>query len=89
MIFGEKSCAHSAMKAAHREGLFTPSFSGARFHLCGFETEFTCYGDGSAELPTYYLRIPGRFTAGENPYGYEDPEELLQALAAQRGEIAR
>ena len=73
---------HSAMKAAQKAGLFTRSFSGELFHLCDYETELTCYCDTAAELPSYYLQIPGRFSAGDNPYGYEDPEELLlDALA--------
>jgi glycogen synthase len=68
---------HPAMKAAHKEKLFTRVFGPTRFNLCDYETEVSCFVDTSAELPTYYVRIPGRFTAGDNPYGYENPESLL------------
>ncbi len=68
---------HSAMKAELRAGRFEQCFAKNRFRLAGYEADLDCYRDRAAEMPTYYLALPGRFTAGENPYGYDDQEELL------------
>lgn len=68
---------HPAMKAARNEGLFERCFTKREFSLAGFESCCTCYRDTAAETPSYYLELPDRFAAGENPYGYHDPEALL------------
>lgn len=68
---------HSAMKGALKAGLFETCFSGESFQLCDYEATLSCYRDTSAEIPAYYLSIPGRFGAGENPYSYPDKNELL------------
>lgn len=68
---------HSAMKAALKAGLFETCFLDAGVRLCGYEAALACYRDTSAEIPAYYLSIPGRFGAGENPYAYGDRNELL------------
>jgi glycogen synthase len=47
------------------------------FRLCGYEASCSCYRDTAAELSTYYLAIPGQFTAGDSVYGYEKPWQLL------------
>jgi glycogen synthase len=70
-------CRHPAMKAALETGLLERCFVKSRFRTGGCEAAVTCYRDTATRTPSYYLEIPGRFRAGENPYGYDDQEELL------------
>lgn len=51
-------------------------------NLCNYHATTSCYEEVGAPVPTYHIQIPGRFSAGDNPYGYKTPEELLlDALA--------
>lgn len=68
---------HHAVKSAHRAGHFKKMFAALPFCQSNFTSSVTCYKDKSAEFPTYYLQIPDRFFAGDNPYSYTDPTELL------------
>ena len=73
---------HTSMKAALDEGVFDRSFVKVPFRLAGYKSLLTCYRDTGAGIPSYYLEIPGRFGAGENPYGYADKEKLLEDALA-------
>jgi glycogen synthase len=73
---------HQAMKAALREGVFDRLFVKVPFRLAGYGTHLTCYRDTGAGIPSYYLEIPDRFYAGDNPYGYSDKGELLEDALA-------
>jgi len=73
---------HPAMKAALKDGLLDRCFARTAFSMAGYEAVLTCYRDVTAEIPSCYLEIPGRFIAGENPYGYSDQEKLLQDALA-------
>jgi glycogen synthase len=68
---------HSGMRDVLKAGLLEICFKDVPFHLCDFESTLTCYRDTSAEIPSYYLAVPGRFCAGENPYAYKDHNNLL------------
>jgi glycogen synthase len=67
----------SAVNEALRTGTLTEVFSETVLHLCNYEGVLSCYKDNDSEVPTYLLRIEGRFNAGENPYGYSDKTDLL------------
>jgi glycogen synthase len=82
MFLSPFHCGNQAMKAALKDGLFDRCFARVPFRAANYEALLTCYRDTTAAIPSWYLEIPGRFTAGENPYGYADQEELLlDALA--------
>lgn len=65
------------MQSALKEGVLKPRFKDKIFHLCNYEGVLSCYEEPKAEIPTFFLEIKGRFSAGDNPYGYEDKNELL------------
>ncbi|MBN1603221.1 MAG: glycogen/starch synthase [Chitinispirillaceae bacterium] len=67
----------SAVREALKSGVLTEVFSDTVLHLCNYEGVLSCYKDNGSEVPTYLLRIDGRFCAGENPYDYSDKKELL------------
>lgn len=73
---------HAAMTAALSDGTLEQVFVKAAFRLAGFETSLTCYRDTGLDIPSYYLAMPGRFGAGENPYKYADKERLLDDALA-------
>jgi hypothetical protein len=66
----------SAVNEALEAGVIVEVFSETALHLCNYEGILRCYEDTGAEVPTYLLRIDGKFNAGENPYGYEDKADL-------------
>jgi glycogen synthase len=67
----------SGMRTARKDGLFEQCLKEIPFKCGGYEDIFSCYRDTSVEAPSYYIEIPGRFSAVDNPYGYDKPEELL------------
>jgi glycogen synthase len=73
---------HPAMKSALKEGIFDPIFVKVPFRLAGYKEVFTCYRDAGAGIPSYYIEIPDRFGAGENPYGYGGNGKLLEDALA-------
>lgn len=73
---------NQAMRSALAEGLLKPCFDSVEFHLCEYTSTCACWLDASAGLPSYYLQIPDRFAAGDNPYAYPDPESLLMDTLA-------
>jgi glycogen synthase len=73
---------HPGMRAALKEGVFDRIFVKTPFQLAGYGAVLTCYRDAGIGIPSYYLEIPARFCAGENPYGYRDREELLRDALA-------
>ncbi|MBN2035754.1 MAG: glycogen/starch synthase [Chitinispirillaceae bacterium] len=74
--------AHTGMRAALKSRRLEPVITDLPFGLAGYRTRLTCYRDKSARIPSYYIAIPERFKAGENPYAYRDQDELLyDALA--------
>ena len=68
---------HSGMRSALKTGLLEVCFKDSPFRLCAYESTVTCYRDTSAEIPSYYLAVPDRFSAGENPYAYKNQNDLL------------
>jgi glycogen synthase len=68
---------HAGMRGALQAGLLEVCFLDIYFRLCNYEAKLTCYLDTSAEIPSYYLAIPDRFIAGENPYAYKNQTDLL------------
>ncbi|MBN2036114.1 MAG: glycogen/starch synthase [Chitinispirillaceae bacterium] len=73
---------HPAMKAAHRDGILKKIFVKTPFQLAGYGAVFSCYRDTLAGIPSYYLGIPDRFCAGDNPYGYSGRGKLLKDALA-------
>jgi glycogen synthase len=72
----------SGMRTARKAGLFKLCLDKMTFKCGGHEGIFSCFRDSSVETPSYYLEIPGRFSAIDNPYGYDNPDDLLlDALA--------
>jgi glycogen synthase len=67
----------SGMRTARKAGLFEQSLKEVHFKCGSFESAFSCYRDTSVETPSYYIEVPGRFSAIDNPYGYDDGGELL------------
>jgi len=65
------------MRTARKNGLFDQCLKEIQFKCGGYEGIFSCYRDTSVETPSYYIEIPDRFFAIDNPYGYDKPEELL------------
>ena len=64
------------------EGLLKERCRGVPVHICSYSCEADCYEETGAPVPTFHIGITGRFSAGDNPYGYDDAEELLfDALA--------
>lgn len=59
------------------KGLLQPCFTKKTFHICNYQGVLTCYKSINSEYPSYFLEIQDRFFAGDNPYGYEDKNELL------------
>jgi glycogen synthase len=73
---------HPAMRAALKTGVLDNRFADKPFRMGGYEAVMTCYRDTVSPTPSYYLEIPGRFCAGDNPYAYGRQEDLLlDALA--------
>jgi glycogen synthase len=73
---------NSRMLDALGKGLLKPCFTKKTFRLCNYQGILTCYKSINSEYPSYYLEIQDRFFAGDNPYAYEDKNELLlDALA--------
>jgi glycogen synthase len=68
---------HSGMRSALKTNLLEVCFNDKPFRLCGYESTVTCYRDTSAEILSYYLAVPDRFFAGENPYAYKNQDDLL------------
>jgi glycogen synthase len=67
---------HRAIRTADKAGRFVARFT-TPFE-CGPDTrQMTCLEDTSAEIPSYFLRVDGQFTAEEDPYHYSDPINLL------------
>ena len=64
-------------RAALENGELEECFPLTDFHLCAYSGKIRCYKDLKQKIPTYYLNIEKQFTAGENPYGYFEPEFLL------------
>ena len=73
---------HPAMKAALRDGIFEKLFVKVPFRMAGYGSVCTCYHDTHAGIPSYYLEIPDRFCAGDNPYGYGIRGKLLEDALA-------
>lgn len=73
---------NQVVKKAMKTGALVKRFADITVSVCNFTAKASCYEEVDAVIPTYHIGITGRFTAGENPYGYEMPEELLvDALA--------
>jgi len=64
-------------KNALKKGILKKKFCNLIFHLCNCKLVINCYEDTDSAIPSYFLQISGRFFAGENPYEYQDPEQLL------------
>ena len=77
MVMTPFHAGHRSMNAAFDAGLLETCCADVPFRLCDYEATLTCYRDTSTEIPSYYLSVPGRFNAGENPYSYEDRNDLL------------
>ena len=57
-------------------------FAETPVRVCGYVGKVCCYEEVNAAVPTFHIGIDGRFMAGDNPYGYSDPEYLtFDALA--------
>lgn len=67
---------HAAIRKADRAGRFIARFT-ASFECGGDTKQVTCLEDTTAEIPSYFLRVDGQFTAEEDPYHYSDPINLL------------
>jgi glycogen synthase len=65
------------VRSARKAGLLERRFCDVPFSCGSYSGVFSCYRDTSVDLPSYFIEIPGRFSAVENPYGYENPDELL------------
>ncbi|MBN1129224.1 MAG: glycogen/starch synthase [Chitinispirillaceae bacterium] len=68
---------HSGMQHALGAGLLETCIKDVEFRVCNYAATLSCYRDTSTEIPSYYLAIPGRFIAGENPYSYKNQDDLL------------
>lgn len=66
-----------AIRKAMRTGALKECFSDLPVSVCQFSAKVSCYEEVDASFPTYHIGIDGRFRAGDNPYGYEDSDELL------------
>jgi glycogen synthase len=73
---------HPAMRAARKGGVIESLFVKVPFRLAGYREVLTCYHDTGAGIPSYYLEIPDRFCAGENPYDYSGTGKLLEDALA-------
>lgn len=72
----------AAVQDAREEGKLLPRYTERSCNLCNYHATTSCYEEVGAVVPTFHIQIPGRFTAGDNPYGYKKQEELLfDALA--------
>ncbi|MDO5577438.1 MAG: glycogen/starch synthase, partial [Fibrobacter sp.] len=64
-------------KDALEKGILEKCFGDLVFSLCNTKLTVSCYSDTESAIPSYFLQINGRFFAGENPYEYDDPDQLL------------
>jgi len=62
---------------ALEKGLLKPVFTKKSFNICNYHGELTCFEHVGAQYSSYFLKIEDRFFAGDNPYAYEDKNELL------------
>lgn len=51
--------------------------TGLTVRICNYACIVCYYEEVDAQVPTWHIGVEGRFLAGENPYGYTDPEALL------------
>ena len=65
------------MRTARKAGLFKRCLEGIPFRCGGYESIFSCYRGATVDTRSFFIEIPGRFSAVDNPYGYDKPEELL------------
>ncbi len=66
-----------AVKKAIASGKLARRSSGREVNVCNFSGNVSCFEEVDAPVPTWHIGVNGRFCAGDNPYGYSDPEELL------------
>ena len=65
------------VRKAMQTGALKECFCDLPVSVCEYSAKVSCYKEVDASLPTYHIGIKGRFRAGDNPYGYEEPEQLL------------
>ena len=68
---------NATVKREIENGTLIKCFDNESFHLCDYEGVMGCYQDKTLKVPSYHLYLEGHFSAGDNPYGYEDPQMLL------------
>jgi len=66
-----------AVKTALENGSLEPVAVGEKFNSSYYEGTFSCYRDTEAETDAYYIGVEGRFTAAQNPYSYNDSDDIL------------
>jgi len=62
---------------AIEEGALVRALPDFEVNVCSFTTTVSLYEEVGATVPTYNIGIEGRFTAGDNPYGYAQHDDLL------------
>ncbi|MBN1577131.1 MAG: glycogen/starch synthase [Chitinispirillaceae bacterium] len=70
-----RGCA--AVSKAINDNELVQRFAGVEVHFGNYSCAVSCFQETGAAVPTYHIGVPGRFCAGDNPYGYPDQDELL------------
>jgi len=65
------------VKTALEIGALEPVAVGEKFHSSSYEGTFSCYRDTEAEIDAFYIGVEGRFTAAQNPYSYNNSDDIL------------
>ncbi|MBN1759003.1 MAG: glycogen/starch synthase [Chitinispirillaceae bacterium] len=73
---------NATVQKAIATGALVSRCSNRIVRICNYSCTASCYEETDASVPTYHIGIEGRFTSGDNPYGYADQDNLLfDALA--------
>jgi glycogen synthase len=73
---------NQVVNKAIKTGALVERFADISVSVCNFTGKVSCFEEVDASIPTYHIAVAGRFIAGDNPYGYDTPDELLEDALA-------
>ncbi len=77
LLFTPLHRGNSAVREAIDKGDLKVRLRGVELRICNYKTVIGCFEEKGVQVPTFHIDIEGRFLGCDNPYSYEDCEELL------------